>query len=317
MAEITDSRVILSLGDGVQSTALALMAVQGELPGFRRPVAAIFADTGWEPRGVYDHLHWLIQELGEALPVHIVADRHPDGTPSNIYTDTLALVAYRRERAPGLPVYVKETHQQNPSLLKTRRHGTPFIEIPVWARDDFTGKIGQMRRQCTGSYKIAPIYRCTRQLIARPPRIRKTRPPFVEMWVGISAEERDKRCKPSREPWITNRWPLRELGLSRLDCERWLLERYGRVVFKSACVACPFHDDAYWLSMREHRPDEWEQACDFDEQIRFLPGIRGQCFVHRSCVPLREIDFNLTSRERRLEARGQMGLFDPSDMCHL
>ena len=62
-------------------------------------------------------------------------------------------------------------------------------------------------------------------------RIRKTKPPFVEMWVGISAEERDKRCKPSREPWITNRWPLRELGMSRQDCECWLLERYGRVVF--------------------------------------------------------------------------------------
>src|SRR5205814_10359044 len=52
MAEITDSHVILSLGAGVQSTALALMAVQGELPGFRRPVAAIFADTGWEPAGI-------------------------------------------------------------------------------------------------------------------------------------------------------------------------------------------------------------------------------------------------------------------------
>ena len=69
--------------------------------------------------------------------------------------------------------------------------------------------------------------------------------------------------------------------------------------------------------MREHQPDEWEQACDFDERIRILPGIRGQCFVRRGCVPLREIDLNLTSRERRLEARGQMGLFDPSDMCHL
>jgi hypothetical protein len=103
MAEITDAHVILSLGASVQSTALTLMAVRGELPGFR-PVAAVFADTGWEPRGVYDHLHWLVQELGEALPVHIVADRHPDGTPANIYTDTLALMAYRRERAPGLPV---------------------------------------------------------------------------------------------------------------------------------------------------------------------------------------------------------------------
>jgi hypothetical protein len=44
--------------------------------------------------------------------------------------------------------------------------------------------------------------------------------------------------------------------------------------------------------MKEQRPDEWEQACEFDEQIRFLPGIRGQSFLHRSCVPLHDIDFS-------------------------
>jgi 3'-phosphoadenosine 5'-phosphosulfate sulfotransferase (PAPS reductase)/FAD synthetase len=53
VAEITDSAVILSLGGGVQSTALALMAAGGDLPpDFRRPSAAIFADTGWEPASV-------------------------------------------------------------------------------------------------------------------------------------------------------------------------------------------------------------------------------------------------------------------------
>jgi hypothetical protein len=64
------------------------------------------------------------------------------------------------------------------------------------------------------------------------------------MWVGISAEERDKRCKPSREPWITDRWPLRELGISRQDCERWLLEqerfcsrRPGALLFATAARA--------------------------------------------------------------------------------
>jgi hypothetical protein len=88
--------------------------------------------------------------------------------------------------------------------------------------------------------KIAPIYRCPRELVARPPRIRKTKPPFVEMWVGVSAKERDKRCKPSHEPWITNRWPLRELGMSRQDRERWLLERYGRVVFKVRMRGLPY-----------------------------------------------------------------------------
>jgi hypothetical protein len=53
MTETTDSHVILSLDAGVQPTALALMSVRGELSGFRRPVAAIVADTGLEPRGIY------------------------------------------------------------------------------------------------------------------------------------------------------------------------------------------------------------------------------------------------------------------------
>lgn len=44
---------VLSLGAGVQSTTLALLAVEGVLP---KPDAAVFADTGWEPRRVYDHL---------------------------------------------------------------------------------------------------------------------------------------------------------------------------------------------------------------------------------------------------------------------
>jgi len=41
---------ILSLGAGVQSSTLALMARDGTLPGLD---AAIFADTGWEPPQVY------------------------------------------------------------------------------------------------------------------------------------------------------------------------------------------------------------------------------------------------------------------------
>ena len=38
---------ILSLGAGVQSSTMALMSARGDLP---KPDAAIFADTGHEPR---------------------------------------------------------------------------------------------------------------------------------------------------------------------------------------------------------------------------------------------------------------------------
>lgn len=57
----------LSLGAGVQSSTLALMIAHGEL----EPVeAAIFADTGWEPRKVYEWLDWLEKQL--PFPVHRV-----------------------------------------------------------------------------------------------------------------------------------------------------------------------------------------------------------------------------------------------------
>lgn len=48
---------VLSLGAGVQSTTMLLMAAAGELEPL--PELAIFADTGWEPATVYEHLDWL------------------------------------------------------------------------------------------------------------------------------------------------------------------------------------------------------------------------------------------------------------------
>ena len=53
---------VLSLGAGVQSSCLALMAERGEY-GLSKPDFAIFADTGWEPPAVYEHLEWLKEEL--------------------------------------------------------------------------------------------------------------------------------------------------------------------------------------------------------------------------------------------------------------
>lgn len=47
---------ILSLGAGVQSSTLMLMAEKGEIEPFS---CAIFADTGWESKGTYLWLEYL------------------------------------------------------------------------------------------------------------------------------------------------------------------------------------------------------------------------------------------------------------------
>lgn len=60
---------IISLGAGVQSTALSLMAAHGEIGPM--PDCAIFADTQDEPAAVYEHLRWLMSPNVLPFPVHL------------------------------------------------------------------------------------------------------------------------------------------------------------------------------------------------------------------------------------------------------
>ena len=59
---------VLSLGAGVQSSVLALMAAQEEITPM--PDFAVFADTQAEPPHVYEWLKWLETKL--PFPVHYV-----------------------------------------------------------------------------------------------------------------------------------------------------------------------------------------------------------------------------------------------------
>jgi hypothetical protein len=63
------SVVVLSLGAGVQSSALALMAAHGMVKPM--PDFAVFADTGDEPVRVYEHLQWLRSPNVLPFQVHI------------------------------------------------------------------------------------------------------------------------------------------------------------------------------------------------------------------------------------------------------
>jgi len=62
---------IISLGAGVQSSTMALMAAKGEITP--TPTACVFADTGWEPPRVITWLNWLETQL--PFPVYRVQYR--------------------------------------------------------------------------------------------------------------------------------------------------------------------------------------------------------------------------------------------------
>ena len=85
---------VISLGAGVQSSVMALMAAKGEVGPM--PDCAIFADTQWEPKEVYTHLDWLEAQL--PFPVYRV-------TAGNIRADHVALARGKRKPVRFMPLY--------------------------------------------------------------------------------------------------------------------------------------------------------------------------------------------------------------------
>lgn len=148
ISELPTFRAI-SLGAGIQSSAMLALSAQGILP---KVDYAIFADTGWEPRAVYSHLDRLEREI--AGPAGIPVLRVSSG---NIRKDALD----PEHRFASMPLYV---------LNKD-------------------GKPGMTRRQCTGEYKIKPIKKKVRELLGYPYPTHIPRGVFVEQWVGISTDE--------------------------------------------------------------------------------------------------------------------------------
>ena len=87
----------ISLGGGVQSTVMALMGAEGAFGP--PPDVAIFADTGWEPKAVYEHLDWLETQL--PFPVYRVQHR-------NLKEDTERGVDQDGKPGVAIPVFTRQ-----------------------------------------------------------------------------------------------------------------------------------------------------------------------------------------------------------------
>lgn len=248
---------VLSLGAGVQSTTLALLAVEGALP---KPDAAIFADTGWEPAAVYEHLDRLEAAMSAA----------------------------------GIPVHrVQRGNLRSDSLDEARRVHVPAF-VPA-----LDGRGAPTARQCTRDYKLRPITWRIRELIGYPRPQRVPKGITVEQWIGFSTDEMQRVSGKSDSPFLVPRYPLLELDMSRSDCQRWLRARGWGETPKSACIGCPFHGNRMWREMRDQRPAEWADAVDFDAALRRREnrvGLQGDPYLHRSLLPLDQAPIDHVTR---------------------
>lgn len=253
---------VISLGAGVQSSTMALMAERGEL-GYQVD-CAIFADTGAEPRAVYEWLDWLEGKL--SFPVHRVSK-------GSLYQSIMSK-----------------------DVLGGEEKRDRFVSVPFYTRLPGSAREGMTRRQCTREFKLEPIRKKQRELIGLKPRQRGPKEVVMRSLQGISLDEM-QRMRISDTAWIENVYPLIEKRITRYQCIEWMKANGYPEPPKSACTFCPYHDDAMWRDMRDNDPASWQQAIEVDAHIRkpssgVRRGMNAQLYLHKSCVPLDQVDLS-------------------------
>jgi hypothetical protein len=226
----TPTLTVLSMGAGVQSSVMALMAAEGLIAPM--PDVAIFANTQSDAPEVYKHLDWLEKQLPFPL-VRVTA--------GSVIEDLLAGV---------------------------NSTGQPFTSVPLYIklRNGDVEKSSMGRRE----YKITPVLKGIRQQLGLEKGQRVPSGAFVHQWIGISTDEIRRTKRPAepwianRYPllehdmdraaclkWFNDRFPERRL-------------------VKSSCIICPYRSPKEWKQMKVEQPAVFAEACRIDDGVRHL-----------------------------------------------
>ena len=248
-----------------------------------RPDHAIFADTHWEPSGVYDTLEWLREQV--SFPISITDNRR----------------SLREDVMKGV-----------------NAQGKPWLTIPAYLADSNGGSAGINWRQCTKNYKLDPIRKKVQELLGVASREALADGTWVEMWLGITTDE-IARVKTSRFWWIGHRYPLvDDFPMTREECLEWFRLRYPeRQLSRSACIGCPFRSSSSWLDIKRSEPELYQEAVTIDAMLRSNTHNAGRMFrkrayLHHRRIPLEE-GLALDGQEREVngfinECEGHCGL---------
>lgn len=257
---------VISLGLGVQSTALYYMSSMGEIP---RADFAIFADPGKEKTGTLKYLKFLQTWAVINNGIPIIVERK-----KNLYRDL---------------------------LVSENSTGQRFSSIPAYTKDE-NNSVGMLRRQCTREYKIDQVDKAIRRLLGVPRIINQK----VHVLQGITIDEIDRMtipnvgwkinvypfCNYAISKTLTQK--IEGNRKSRNDLISWYNEHELPIPQKSSCVFCPYQSDAAWFEMKEKAPSDFAAAVKVDEAIRdsTKKGIKQKAFLHSTCKPLSQIEFS-------------------------
>jgi hypothetical protein len=147
--------------------------------------------------------------------------------------------------------------------------------IPVYG---YTG--APLSRACTVDHKIKVLEKWIKTNAKQLP---------VETFIGISIDEIE-RAKTAEPTYEIRRYPLLELGLSRIDCAKVIADAGLPVPPKSSCFFCPFHSILTWSELRRDSPDLFEKAVRLEDTLNERRERRGKppVYLTRKAKPLKD-----------------------------
>ena len=269
---------ILSLGAGVQSTALYLMDLDGDLDV--KFDYAIFADPGDEPEAVYKHLEWLQTLGGAKLLVRSNGCLGDD------------LMDKTKDRVSSIPVFT--FNESANSVGMVQRQCTNDYKIKV---------VEQTIR---------------RDILGLKPRQRVPKDVKIWQYVGFSMDEPGRAARArgrfNSRGWTDVGFPLIDDCMTRRDCMNYLEKRVPHIVPRSACVYCPYKSNREWLKLKRAGGADWERAVEIDDALRkegtfYNRNMNSEVYIHRSCKPLKECKFDEDQMDLfDMECEGGCGL---------
>lgn len=254
---------ILSFGAGMQSTALALMSCENAIK--KTPVyplvpvydAVIFCDLGLEPTWVYQQME------------------------------------FTRRSCESAGIFFKVLNTPLYQDFKTNFGERRAISIPWWTLKE-DGHKSRMPRNCTIDYKVKTIGQYVRWDLLGYRKHQRLRPEDIkahEMHMGFSVEE-SRRCKDSINPLFINKFPLVEMGMTRADNYKYILETWGLDTKASACAFCPFHRNYFYEYIREHEEATYSKVVEIDHLLRDKtpkPPMDSDLFISRNRKRLEDL----------------------------
>ena len=248
----------LSFSGGTGSGAIAEMLLNGDLECSTQLLVCT-ADPGMEDSRTYDY----VAEMAE------------------------------RFAAAGIEHRIVKTDLYGEFLKAVENKATRFDNPPFWTKNKKTGKRGRLMQCCTHAYKIAPMRRIVREVLARDFQVRingRPKKDSVRTWIGFTSDE-VSRIKESEIKYTYNAYPLVAKKMTKQDVYAYYAKIGRKLPPRSVCSACFANDLGHFKDMYLNRKKDWEKAVAVDEACRDLScmAVEDECYVSSTLVPLKDL----------------------------